>query len=132
MKYPIVIKGLPLSIANNKKKKWIMSLNGLLKMHHMTRDRLKKKFYRLVYPKIKNMPVIDRRVVIFYYITFPSKHGRDIDNYGFAFIKFFNDALQVYGKIANDDFNYIKSTVPVFLKCEKGKALVDVYIWEDI
>jgi len=86
-----------------------LNLNDYTTWHYQTRNNIKKKFTKLCFPEICRLPAMKKIHSITYTLVVPTKHKRDRMNVYSIVDKFFCDALQVHGKIADDSDDFINS-----------------------
>lgn len=111
---------LPMRIPINKRGEVeALNLNVYRNLHHYKHSALKKNFHKLMVPKLKHLPKMDK--ITLHYQVFPKTRGRlDTMNVGSIVDKFFSDVLVEAGVIPDDDYTHV-----VFNSFEIGPVCKD-------
>ena len=111
---------LPMRIPINKRGEVeALNLNVYRNLHHYKHSALKKNFHKLMVPKLKHLPKMDK--ISLHYQVFPKTRGRlDTMNVGSIVDKFFSDVLVEAGVIPDDDYTHV-----VFNSFEIGPVCKD-------
>lgn len=122
---------LPLfiEIGTKKKKAYYINLNGFRNWCYRVSNNIKQQYKVEVEGAINNLPIMDK-VSTTYYIYYPTKRKFDLDNIGSISAKFFQDALVAFGRLKDDNYDYVQDIRFLFGGIDKDNPRVDVVIKE--
>lgn len=120
---------LYLELGVNKKKAYYINLNGYRNWCYRVSNVLKQLYKTTIETKIQELPKLDT-ISTTYYIYYPTKRKFDLDNIGSVTAKFFQDSLVHYGKLEDDNYDFVKGVEFVFGGVDKDNPRVDVVIKE--
>lgn len=102
------IISLPITIPVSKKNKFSLNLNQYRNTHFQILNKAKVNFHTAVAALIKHLPFIES-CGITYTLYVPTKRRVDISNICSVVDKFFCDTLVESGKLADDNFQVVRS-----------------------
>ena len=102
------IISLPITIPVSKKNKFSLNLNQYRNTHFQILNKAKVNFHTAVAALIKHLPFIES-CGITYTLYVPTKRRVDIRNICSVVDKFFCDTLVESGKLADDNFQVVRS-----------------------
>ncbi len=113
-----------------KPKRYAMSLNNYRNAHHRVNNNAKKFYTTLMGAKIKKLPKWDRVSLLL--TLYPPSHRKvDLDNIGSVTAKFFQDALVVYKRIVDDNYQHVVKLSFEFGKVDAKNPRVDIQITKE-
>jgi hypothetical protein len=113
-----------------KDKTFALSLNKYRNAHYMVLTKVKDEYKRIMYGKIMALPMFGTISLSFTYYS-KTKQLSDIDNWCSVNNKLFQDCLSTYGKIEDDNYNYVPTVSYSYGGLDpnkKGKMVIG--IWE--
>lgn len=100
---------VPTSVGLSSRKEWILNLNNYRNAHYMILNKAKVNFKNLVSLDIHKLPKFSTIDTIEYTLYRDTKRHCDIANICSIVDKFFCDALVEFGKLPDDNFNYLRN-----------------------
>lgn len=117
----------PLEVKVSSRKHFILNMNQMRTTHFRVLAKAKAEYTRLMRYIIRDLPIFKQVELTF--IMYPkTRRLCDVDNVCSVQAKFFQDALVHWGKIEDDNYNYIKDIHFAFGKVSKDRPRVDVII----
>ena len=119
----------PLSVPVSKAKKFIININNMRTTHYRVQAKAKRVYTQLMRQLLSDCPIFGKVEVEF--VMFPgSMRKMDLDNVCGGHAKYFLDALQEWGKLEDDNYNYVKGIHYYFGEVQKDNPRVEVTITE--
>jgi len=120
-----------LEIGTKTKKRYYINLNGYRNWCYRVSNVLKQQYKKEVEEAVLPLPTMNK-ISMTYYIYYPNNRVIDLDNIGSISAKFFQDSLVSYGKIIDDNYNFITDIKFEFGGVDKDNPRVDVLIKEAV
>lgn len=99
---------LHIELGIKKKKKYYLNLNSYRNWQFRVSNAIKQEYASILLNNnsLTHLPKFDK-IILIYWIYYPTNRKFDVDNYGAILGKFFQDTLVKAGKIADDNYEYI-------------------------
>ena len=122
-----MIYNSPLKVLATKLKGWILNLNQYRNTHFRTLNTVKINYKLAMGSQIATGPKYNKVACI--YTVYPKdKRSFDLGNVCCIHQKFFEDALVEWGKLPDDNYNYIPLVIYKFGKVDPLKPRVEVEV----
>ena len=119
---------VPLYIELGSKRTYYLNLNNYRNWDYHLSNTLKTKFTDLMKPQLTGLKPINRPISIVYELYVKDKRRRDFCNITYLVSKFFEDALQKYGVIIDDDTTHYTMCTHKYMGIDKENPRVDITI----
>ena len=122
-----MILNLPLTVPVSRKKKFTLNLNAYRNTHYLVLNNAKIAFKEAVAHLIKPLPFYEK--IRLTYTLFPKTHRKaDVANVCSVVDKFFSDSLVEFGKLSDDNYDYLPEVSFRFGSVDKSNPRVEVFI----
>lgn len=119
----------PLRVPVTKKKMFTLSWNNLKNCHYQVYNKAKKIYSQIMRDQIVDLPRMQK--VSITYRLFPKTQRKcDLDNFCGATAKFFQDSLVSFGKLKDDNYDYVVEDHFVFGRVDKNNPRMEITIEE--
>ena len=119
----------PLRVWISKRKQWTLNLNTYRNSFHMVLNKSKQAYKSEIREQIENLGCYDK--IEIHYTLYPkTKRLTDISNVLSIHDKYFCDSLVSFGKLPDDNYNYISKVTYEMGEVDKLNCRVEIEITE--
>lgn len=122
-----MILSLPLTVRVSRKKTFSLNLNSYRNTHYLVLNNAKIAFKEAVAHLVKPLPFYEK--IRLTYTLYPKTlHLMDVSNVCSVVDKFFSDSLVEFGKLSDDNYNFLPEVNFRFGSLDRSNPRVDVFI----
>ena len=119
----------PLKVLMSRVKTWILNLNQYRNTHFRALNTCKINYKLMMESQIKKSPTFKKAICL--YKVYPAnRRSFDLGNVCCVHEKFFEDALVEFGKIPDDNIDYIPLVIYMAGEIDKEKPRVEIEVIE--